>query len=252
MQESRIIDLVPNVQYEISAARLFDLLAKRFPEMDSQLRLDLINDLVPFEKNLFYNPKKQKSYVEHPTTTPRKFLGLFRKGKKYFYAKLEIKKSGIPGAGMGVYALEDIPSGSRVPYIGKPVYGSNYNGSYSFDVIDWGENGIPYRDYESDSGYVDETDSEAGSSDSAAVDESSSSSENSIDAESSLFVIDSSDETTSNWTRTINCQIEESDNNMCAFQRFDQVLLKTIRKIEKDEELFLWYGDDYIREYLKN
>lgn len=237
-----MIDLVPNVQYTILAIDLFSLLDQFGVTQDN--RVDLINKLVPFERNLFYRPSKQKKCMENPTTTPRKFLGLFKKGKKYFYTRLEIKQSSIPGAGMGVYTLENIPSGAIVPYIGVPVSGTNYNGSYSFDIVDWGKDGIPYRDCE------ESQDSSNGEPDEGESRDTDSGSSTDSDDNGSIFVIDSSDEEKSNWTRAINCQIDESDNNMAAYQRFDQVLLKTVRRIEKGEELFLWYGDDYITEYL--
>ena len=57
---------------------------------------------------------------------------------------------------------------------------------------------------------------------------------------------DASDISQSNWTRFVNCNLDDDKNNLTMTQKFDKIYYRTLRKIKKGEELFVNYGEEYI------
>ena len=106
MESSNLLDVLPNVKYDISARELFKLL-------ELEPTAELLNRLLSYERRLPYKPVFGPKTPASSTTTPRIFSTLWKK-KNYFYVKLEIKESTIPSSGMGVFALEPIPKGATL------------------------------------------------------------------------------------------------------------------------------------------
>lgn len=208
----RYYDLYPHHKYSISFKDLDNIF--KISERSEDELLELFEKLHPFISHPVYIPKKiSKKEVKLTNTTSRKFHALFEKNGEYRYFQLHIKKSTIKNGGMGVYALEDIPKGWSAQYVGEPIKGDNCNPYYSFTIQ-------PFRKSDGEPNY----------------------------SRDPYMYIDSTVEKNSNWTRTINCKIEEEENNVEPFQLYDQIWCKTKRIIRTGEELFLWYGEDYVNE----
>lgn len=184
-------------------------------EKEKDERLKLFSRLHPFISHTFYQPKKVKEQeVQLTKTLKRRFSALFRKRNEYRYFNLEIKPSTIPKSGMGVFALETIPKGWRVQYVGVPIKGDGCNPYYSFTVHPFGKiTGNPNHDRDA------------------------------------YMYIDSTKEDLSNWTRTINCDKDEKKNNFEPVQIYDQIWCVAKKEIATGEELFLWYGQDYVDDH---
>jgi len=128
----------------------------------------------------------------------------------YRYIKIKISASTIKKAGMGIYALEDIPDGAIGQYKGIPRCEDETNMYYawvvkSFDPLE----GLP------------------------------------DDSDTYMYYIDATDFERSNWTRYVNCGMKEVDNNMDQEQVYDKIFYTTTRDIAAGEELFVDYGEEY-------
>jgi hypothetical protein len=130
--------------------------------------------------------------------------------EKYVYRKIKIAASTIKAAGMGIYALEDIPDGAVGQYKGVPRIEDETNMYYawvvkSFDPVE----GLP------------------------------------DDADTYMYYIDATDFEHSNWTRYVNCGMTATENNMDQEQVYDKIFYTTTRAITAGEELFVDYGEEY-------
>ncbi|XP_052235528.1 histone-lysine N-methyltransferase PRDM9-like isoform X2 [Dreissena polymorpha] len=67
------------------------------------------------------------------------------------------------------------------------------------------------------------------------------------DGKASNFV-DAQDKATSNWMRYVNCAMTEADQNLVAFQYKGGIHYCTFKPVSPEEELLVWYGDEYARE----
>ena len=244
VETKRMVDQVPSATYSIKSTNLFVILKQCLGARDDEKMLDLFQRLSKYESFPSQTPHRVKKAPLAEPSVKRRVKALFysqdSKGeKKFFYSKVRIDTSTIPGAGLGVFAEENIPAGSKVLYVGKPVTG-DYIETYSYEVLE----------YDEETGAVESPEPSDSSSDAGSEtnsDEESSSSASSSEKKSNvLFFIDASNEKTSNWTRSINCKSKEGENNFSASQFMDQIVLKAERDIKEGEELFLFYGEEYV------
>lgn len=128
----------------------------------------------------------------------------------YVYKKIKIAASTIKKAGMGIYALEDIPDGAVGQYKGIPRIEEETNMYYSWVV----------KSFDPVEGLPD-------------------------DADIYMYYIDATEFERSNWTRYVNCGMTEDANNMDQEQVYDKIFYTVTRDIKAGEELFVDYGEDY-------
>ncbi|XP_063842598.1 uncharacterized protein LOC135090141 isoform X2 [Scylla paramamosain] len=64
----------------------------------------------------------------------------------------------------------------------------------------------------------------------------------------SKMYIDSVNKSISNWLRYVNCARDAMEMNLEAFQYKKDIYYITLREIESNSELLVWYGDEYGRE----
>jgi hypothetical protein len=133
--------------------------------------------------------------------------------ERYAYLKIKIAPSAIKAAGMGAYAVDDIPEGAVAQYKGVPRTEDDSNLYYSWVV----------KSFDPQEGLVDESDIY-------------------------LYYVDATDLDKSNWTRYVNCGMKDKFNNMEQEQVYDKIFYTTTRSIEAGEEFFIDYGPEY-REY---
>ncbi len=134
--------------------------------------------------------------------------------KKYRYLKIKLAPSTIPNAGLGVYAVDDIPKDAKALY--KGVKKSMTRGNYIYSWI------------------IYEYDTVTG---------------NSITLKE-MYLIDATNKKYSNWTRYVNCGMKKKDNNMDSIQKFDKIYYFAKKNIPSGQELFIDYGTGYRRSNL--
>ncbi|KAA0703622.1 Histone-lysine N-methyltransferase PRDM9 [Triplophysa tibetana] len=61
--------------------------------------------------------------------------------------------------------------------------------------------------------------------------------------------IDARRETHSNWMRYVNCARNEEEQNLVAIQYKEEILYRCCRPIKTGEELLVWYGEEYARDF---
>ncbi|KAA0703655.1 Histone-lysine N-methyltransferase PRDM9 [Triplophysa tibetana] len=61
--------------------------------------------------------------------------------------------------------------------------------------------------------------------------------------------VDAKRETHSNWMRYVNCARSEEEQNLVAFQYKEAILYRCCRPIKTGEELLVWYGEEYARDF---
>ena len=248
-ETKRIVDLVPFANYTVGSSNLFIILKQCLGSKDDQKMLEIFKRLSKYETYPSQVPRRVKKASPAEPSVKRRTRALFYlqdpEGEKtFFYCKIRIDTSTIPGAGLGVFAEEKIPKGSKVLYVGKPVTG-DYTETYSYEVLEYDEETGAIASLVSS----DEEDGSEQSSESGSEESLSTSSEGEKKSEV-MFYIDSSNEKTSNWTRTINCKSKEGDNNFSSSQFMDQIILKAERDVQVGEELFLFYGAEYVTSHL--
>jgi hypothetical protein len=141
------------------------------------------------------------------------------KEDKTKYIRLKIAPSKIENAGLGVYAVDDIPKDARGMYKGVKKSLDKGNVYYSWLIYEYDlVSGTPNRDKE---------------------------------REKELFLIDASSKSKSNWTRYVNCGMHKKDNNLDSEQCFDKIYYYTTKKINSGDELFIDYGIGYRKNNLK-
>jgi hypothetical protein len=129
--------------------------------------------------------------------------------KKYKYLKLRLAPSSIQNAGMGVYAIDEIPKGAKGVYIGVKKSMTRGNAFYSWIIYE----------YDTVTGNATTT--------------------------KELYLIDASNKKMSNWTRYVNCGMKKKDNNMDSIQSFDKIYYFATKRIPPGHELFIDYGTGY-------
>lgn len=129
--------------------------------------------------------------------------------KKYKYFHLKIAPSQIPNAGMGVYAIDNIPKGAQGLYKGVKKSMTRGNVYYSWVIFEY-----------------DTVTGEA-------------------NTKKGLYLLDASNKNVSNWTRYVNCGMKKRDNNMDSIQKFDKIYYYTTKEVQKGKELFIDYGPGY-------
>lgn len=126
---------------------------------------------------------------------------------RQFTIRVEIKKSSIPGAGYGVFALDPIPEGLYTEYNGRRVRSQDASQIYSWRLVR--ENrGIPVLD-------------------------------------PTQWYIDGSENIPENWPRFVNCGMTPEANNLLSAQRDYRIFYHAKRLIKSGEELFVDYGPEY-------
>lgn len=209
----------PNTSYTISAKKLTEIISgivSSIPEGNTFDFCDMFTQLEEYSKpSITARPRVSGKIYEPSVPTFRKKTvdGLFwvPSENSYRNIKISIQKSTITGAGMGAYALEDIPKGARASYFGLAKSDTCANMYYAWTIRPFDPvTGIP-----KDSG--------------------------------ALFFIDASNPKFSNWTRYVNTGLREKNNNFDVDQLFDKIYYIANRDISAGEELFIDYGDDYRR-----
>lgn len=212
----RMYDGCPKEMYRLEFENLNEIFG--ISEMSEEKQIEIFSKLHPFIDHPVYKPKTvSRKEVKLTKTVPRIFHALFVKDGEYQFFQLEIKKSTIPKSGMGVYARENIPKGWRAQYVGEPTKGDGCNPYYSFTVQ-------PFKKSDGEPNYEREP----------------------------YMYLDGTLEKKSNWTRTINCKKVEEENNFEPQQLYDQIWCEAKRNIREGEELFLWYGEDYVKEHMSS
>ncbi|CAH3196558.1 unnamed protein product, partial [Porites evermanni] len=121
---------------------------------------------------------------------------------------LRIADSSIPGAGLGVFSITEIPKGVRFgPYKGTKIgwehVTEDANTSYCWEILK--------------------------------------------DGKFSHFV-DGQNEACSNWMRFVNCSRCEDEQNLVSFQFRGNIYYRTYKRIPPGNELLVWYGESYAKE----
>lgn len=129
---------------------------------------------------------------------------------KYSFYRVRIAPSTIPGAGLGAFAMDEIPFGAEGVYRGVKRTTETANVPYSWEIYDYDlRTGIPKQ------------------------------------TKSPMHYVDASDKDKANWTRFVNCGIKRRHNNLYAEQRYDKLYYVASKSIKPDEELFIDYGPAY-------
>ena len=63
-----------------------------------------------------------------------------------------------------------------------------------------------------------------------------------------VYYINGKDERYGNWLRYINCSRTEKEQNLVAFQYHSQIYYRAYKDINKNDELLVWYGDEYAKD----
>ena len=230
----------PECNYNIPAAKLVEILqahgfGKGTKDGGHRLFESVFTDLKSYEDYSILNPPQKTQEEEvHQTDPPfeEKIVNaLFwvpklssgrsekissasktKKTKKggYKYLKVRLAPSNIKAAGIGAYAVDPIPKGARGVYKGIPLKEKYANMYYSWTV----------KTFDPDTGEADENDDP-------------------------LYYVDATKLEVSNWTRYVNCGMRKKFNNFDSDQLYDKFFYVATKNIEKDEELFIDYGESY-------
>jgi hypothetical protein len=153
------------------------------------------------EKTINTNQSKEEEIVSSKFYIPSE--------RKYRILRLRIAPSSIKEAGMGVYALDEIPKGAEGVYKGVKRSLVKGNVYYSWIIYEYDPitgNAITNKE---------------------------------------LFLLDASNQKNSNWTRYVNCGMRKRDNNMDSIQRFEKIYYYSTKTIKPGQELFIDYGRGY-------
>jgi hypothetical protein len=145
---------------------------------------------------------------------PFKIRMYLEEADRYEMFKIRLGPSSIPGAGLGVFAVDRIPKNARCLYKGVKKSTDKGNGYYSWVIYEYDENTGKMINLKE------------------------------------LYVIDASDIKRSNWTRFVNCGLRRRDNNVDCEQSFDKIYYFTKKKILPGQEMFIDYGKAYRKENL--
>ena len=61
------------------------------------------------------------------------------------------------------------------------------------------------------------------------------------------FIRDGKDVTKSNWMRHVQPAFHGENQNLVAYQDGQDIYFLTVRQVDRDEELFVWYGYDFAK-----
>ena len=122
---------------------------------------------------------------------------------------LSLKRSSIPGAGLGIFAKETIPIRTRMgPYAGKLIKGC-------------------VEDFPNESEYLWQIKRDHGKT---------------------IWYIDGEDLSKANWLRFVNCARNEDEQNLVSFQYRGRIYYRSYKPIRPGNELLVYYGDQYARQ----
>ena len=62
-----------------------------------------------------------------------------------------------------------------------------------------------------------------------------------------MFILDGKDITQANWIRHVQPAFQGENQNLVAYQEGEQIFFLTVRQIQQDEELFVWYSYDFAK-----
>ena len=220
---------LPPVEYHFSPQQLLSFLNELgvYTELGSPHSQDDVEDVLTVaQKYASYKyktkrSKKKKSVNEHERLVSPGFsekivrVPFLYPNNEYHYLRVRIGPSTIPEAGMGAFALDQIPRGSRDHYRGVIANEKNANAYYSWMI----------------SPYNKKTGEEIPGK--------------------KMAYIDCEDPNDGNWTRYVNCGPTSKKNNIDVEQHFDKIFYMTLRDILPGEELFVDYGEEYRTENLK-
>lgn len=209
-----------NVDISITPDEVFQAIGTKPEELGPDKTANLLSMLREHEDQSVVSPledleDEEEVSSDHLTSQPydiKELYALFYlyEEKKYKYIKIKIAKSKIAKAGMGIYALEDIPEGAVGQYKGVPRI-ENYTNMYYSWVV---------KSFDPQEGLPD-------------------------DSDLYMYYIDATDLSRSNWTRYVNCGMKNDDNNMDQEQVYDKIYYTVTRDIKAGEELYVDYGEDY-------
>ena len=128
---------------------------------------------------------------------------------------IKIAESGIPKAGLGVYAREHIPAG---------MYLGTYEGEYSPDVL-YPDSAYMWGIYDYDANGKTRF------------------------SDNMIGYIDAYDPYKSNWLRYVNGAKYPDLANVDSKQHYDTIEYWSNKNIRQGEELFIYYGDGYTKAY---
>jgi hypothetical protein len=216
----------PDVTYKIKASDLIPILASRklttfddFAELFTNLKI--YEDLSVLSKPVPLNKELVEEHQTPPPFTKKIVKALFyippnanAKGR-YLYLKVKLAPSSIKAAGTGAYAEDPIPKGARGVYKGIPRSEEEVNSYYSWTV----------KSHDPLTGKPDNEDQ-------------------------TIYYVDATELSTSNWTRYVNCGTTRKSNNFTTVQRYDKFFYVATRDIAAGEELFIDYGPDYRKDNL--
>jgi hypothetical protein len=129
----------------------------------------------------------------------------------YKYYKILIKLSDISNAGMGAFALEDIPKGAMSQYQGVVETKKTMNPLYSWAIQKYNHEGKPRK--------------------------------------GTLHFLDATSKR-SNWLRYVNCGPLSISNNMKVIQVYDKIFYVTRRPVMAGSEFYIDYGVEYRLKHL--
>jgi hypothetical protein len=67
-----------------------------------------------------------------------------------------------------------------------------------------------------------------------------------------IKIIDGKSKSNSSWVRFVNSPLKYEDGNAHFYQYDQRIFIKTRKPIKKGEEIFAYYGDEYVDEKLRN
>lgn len=213
----------PECHYKISAKDLINVLQENgMLDGGYNILASLLTDLRVHEDYsvLRKPPRKTRGnpeevFDEHQTPPPFKekivnALFWIPGAERYKYLRVRLAPSNIKAAGIGAYAVDEIPKGARGVYKGVSKRETETNMYYSWIV----------KSYDAETGETDEEDRP-------------------------MYYIDATDLDTSNWTRYVNCGMTNKVNNFDSDQLYDKFFYVATKNIKPDEELFIDYGNEY-------
>lgn len=219
----------PSCTYQIDAETLITILQEHSSDFkDRNTLTDLFNSLKSFEdystteepvETVIPDEEENTEEEVHQTAPPFKekhVQALFWIPKfGYRYIPIKLAPSSIVQAGIGAYAMEDIPKGAKGVYKGVVKDEDGANMYYSWAV----------KSFHRKNGKVDSKDE-------------------------TLYYRDATDLFNSNWTRYVNCGLKSKVNNFESEQLFDTFFYVATKSIKSGEELFIDYGDEYRKDNL--
>ncbi len=209
---------VKNLEVCITPEQFFEQLGCAPEDLGPESTAKVLTALRDYEdQSIIAPPEPLDTELNHDHLTAQPFdekhtyaLFWLYNQSRYRYIKIKISASTIKKAGMGIYAMENIPMYAVGQYKGIPRATEDTNMYYSWVV----------KSFDPIEGVDDEVDT-------------------------FMYYIDATEMDRSNWTRYVNCGMKDVHNNMTQEQVYDKIFYTTIRPIKAGKELFVDYGEEY-------